>query len=329
MKAIYFNKNIKTVDWVFSAETQKALAEKLEILGKITPDEMDEKADILAKTECIFTTWGVPELTGEQIDKYFPNLKIVFYGAGSVQHFARPFIERGIHVCSSWQANGIPVAEFTVASILLSNKGSMRRADDYRADKSKSTPNDFPGNFGCKVGLIGFGAIGRKVAEYMKPFRVELMAYDPYVSDEVMAGLGVKRATLEEIFSQCQTISNHLPNNAQTRSMLTYELFKLMKPNATFINTGRGAQVVEDDLVRAMREEPRRTALLDVTWPEPCPADSPLWTLPNVVITPHIAGSLGDEVMRMGEYMRGECERFLNGEKLLYDVSMDMLEHMA
>lgn len=329
MKAIYFNKNIKTVDWVFSAETQKALAEKLEILGKITPDEMDEKADILAQTECIFTTWGVPELTGEQIDKYFPNLKIVFYGAGSVQHFARPFIERGIHVCSSWQANGIPVAEFTVASILLSNKGSMRRADDYRADKSKSTPNDFPGNFGCKVGLIGFGAIGRKVAEYMKPFRVELMAYDPYVSDEVMAGLGVKRATLEEIFSQCQTISNHLPNNAQTRGMLTYELFKLMKPNATFINTGRGAQVVEDDLVRAMREEPRRTALLDVTWPEPCPAESPLWTLPNVVITPHIAGSLGDEVMRMGEYMRGEYERFLNGEKLLYDVSMDMLEHMA
>ena len=102
-----------------------------------------------------------------------------------------------------------------------------------------------------------------------------------------------------------------------------------MKSNATFINTGRGAQVVESDLVRAMQEEPRRTALLDVTWPEPCPEDSPLWTLPNVLMTPHLAGSLGDEVMRMGEYMLEECERYLDGKPLAFDVSMSMLEHMA
>ena len=329
MKAVYLNQNLKTVDWVFSKETQDALADKLEILGKVSADEMDKHRDILAQAECVFSTWGMPALTGEQIAEYLPNLKIVFYGAGSVQYFAKPFLERGIHVCSSWQANGIPVAEAVISLILLSNKGYLRRAADYREDKTKSTPNDFPGNFGCKVGLIGFGVIGRKVAELMKPFRVELMAYDPYVSDEVMAKLNVKRATPEEIFSECQTVSNHLPNNEQTRGMLTYDLFKLMKSNATFINTGRGAQVVEPDLVRAMQEEPRRTALLDVTWPEPCPEDSPLWTLPNVLMTPHLAGSLGDEVMRMGEYMREECERYLDGKPLAFDVSMGMLEHMA
>ena len=87
--------------------------------------------------------------------------------------------------------------------------------------------------------------------------------------------------------------------------------------------------LVEPDLVRALTEQPRRTAILDVTWPEPCPEDSPLWSLPNVLITPHIAGSAGDEVMRMGEYMLGECERMLAGEPFAYDVSMDMLEHMA
>ena len=329
MKAVYLNQNLKTVDWVFSRETQDALTDKLEILGKVSADEMDKHRDILAQAECVFSTWGMPVLTGEQIEEYLPNLKIVFYGAGSVQYFAKPFLERGIHVCSSWQANGIPVAEAVISLILLSNKGYLRRAADYREDKSRSTPNDFPGNFGCKVGLIGFGVIGRKVAELMKPFRVELMAYDPYVSDEVMAKLGVKRATLEEIFSECQTVSNHLPNNEQTRGMLTYDMFKLMKSNATFINTGRGAQVVESDLVRAMQEEPRRTALLDVTWPEPCPEDSPLWTLPNVLMTPHLAGSLGDEVMRMGEYMLEECERYLDGKPLAFDVSMSMLEHMA
>ena len=329
MKAIYLNANIKTVDWVYSPEVQQALAAKLDVLGKVTPAELDARADICAQAECIFSTWGMPSLTGEQIDRYFPNLKAVFYAAGSVQYFARPFIERGIHVLSSWQANGIPVAEYTVSTILLSNKGMLRRADDYRADKSKSTPNDYPGNFGCKVGLIGFGAIGRKVAEYMKTYRVELMAYDPYVPDEVLSGLNVKRATLDEIFETCQTISNHLPNNEQTKGMLNYDLFRRMKPNATFLNTGRGAQVVEPDLVRALTEQPRRTAILDVTWPEPCPEDSPLWSLPNVLITPHIAGSAGDEVMRMGEYMLGECERMLAGEPFAYDVSMDMLEHMA
>lgn len=329
MRAIYLNKNISTIDWVFSAETQRALAEKLDILGKITPDEMDEKADILARTDIIFSTWGMPELTGAEIERYLPNLKAVFYAAGSVQYFARPFIERGIIVCSSWQANGIPVAEYTTASILLSNKGMLRRAEDYRADKSKSRPNIFPGNFGCRVGLIGFGAIGRKVAELMKPFRVELLAYDPYVSDDVMGALGVKRASLEEIFATCQTVSNHLPNNEKTRGMLNYGLFRLMKANATFINTGRGAQVVEDDLIRALREEPSRTAILDVTWPEPCPEESPLWSLPNVLITPHIAGSLGDEVMRMGEYMQDECACYLAGEPLKYSVSLNMLENMA
>ena len=329
MKAIYLNKDIKTIDWVFSEETQRALADKLEILGKVRVDDMDNQRDILKQTECILSTWGMPALTGEQIDEYLPNLKVVFYGAGSVQYFARPFIERGIHICSSWQANGIPVAETVVSLILLSNKGYFRRADDYRSDKTKSIPNDFPGNFGCKVGLICFGVIGRKVAELMKPFRVNILAYDPYVSDEVMTSLDVKRATLDEIFSECQTISNHLPNLDSTKNMLTYDLFKLMKPNATFIKTGRGAQVVEADLARAMKEEPRRTALLDVTWPEPCPADSSFWSLPNVVLTPHLAGSLGDEVMRMGEYMLEECERYLAGKPLAYDVSMAMLEHMA
>ncbi|MDY4200274.1 MAG: hypothetical protein SOX90_07195, partial [Candidatus Fimadaptatus sp.] len=105
MKAIYLNKNIKTVDWVFSEETQRALGDKLEILGKVRVDDMDSQRDILKQAECILSTWGMPALTGEQIDEYLPNLKIVFYGAGSVQYFARPFIERGIHVCSSWQAN--------------------------------------------------------------------------------------------------------------------------------------------------------------------------------------------------------------------------------
>ena len=111
--------------------------------------------------------------------------------------------------------------------------------------------------------------------------------------------------------------------------MLRYEHFSKMKKNAVFINTGRGAQVAEEDLAQALREEPDRTALLDVTWPEPPEGDSPLLALPNCILSPHIAGSINNEVARMGAYMAEEYEAFSGGRPCRYQVTLDMLETMA
>jgi phosphoglycerate dehydrogenase-like enzyme len=102
-----------------------------------------------------------------------------------------------------------------------------------------------------------------------------------------------------------------------------------MRENAVFINTGRGAQVVEDDLVRILRERDDLTALLDVTYPEPPVEGHPFYTLPNCLLSPHIAGSAGDEVARMGEYMLAECKTYLAGEPCKYEVTEKMLETMA
>jgi len=102
-----------------------------------------------------------------------------------------------------------------------------------------------------------------------------------------------------------------------------------MWKNAVFINTGRGAQVVEDDLVRVLRERPDLTALLDVTNPEPVEEGHPFYTLPNCLLTPHIAGSAGDEVARMGLYMLRECENYLSGKPNPYEVTEKMLQTMA
>ena len=124
-------------------------------------------------------------------------------------------------------------------------------------------------------------------------------------------------------------MSNHLANNEQTKGMLSYDLFSRMRKNAVFINTGRGAQVVEDDLVRILSERPDLTALLDVTDPEPSPKEHPFHTLPNCFLTPHIAGSLGEEVARMGEYMLLELTAYLNDEPCKYEVNQKMLETMA
>jgi phosphoglycerate dehydrogenase-like enzyme len=111
--------------------------------------------------------------------------------------------------------------------------------------------------------------------------------------------------------------------------MLNGICFDRMKPNAVFLNTGRGAQVVESDLCRALTEQPERTAVLDVTFPEPPEDHSPLYTLPNVFLTPHIAGSKGDEVHRMSEYMLEQFRNITAGRPVRWEVDLNMLETMA
>lgn len=317
----------------FDAATEAALREALEFPAEtILPENFEQYRDYLAGTEYLFATWGMPDLTEEQIRGYFPALKAVFYAAGSVQHFARPFLNCGVKVFSAWAANGVPVAEYTVAQIILAGKGffqGLRRQEKEGRDAFYAYSDSFPCNYGTKVGILGAGMIGSLVLEMLKSYRFEALVYDPFASDEKLAALNARRATLEEIFSECQTISCHIANLPTTQKMLRYEHFSRMKKNATFINTGRGAQVVEEDLIRALREEPDRTALLDVTFPEPPEKDSPLWTMPNVFLTPHIAGSMNREIARMGSYMLEEFEAFTSGRPCRYEVSMKMLETMA
>ena len=320
--------------YVYRMGRREMFERELEILpGVVTEKNLDEHRAFLRETEVIIATWNFVPFTGEEIREYFPKLRLVLYGAGTVQYFARPFLNLGIKVVSGWAANAIPVVEMAVSLVLLSNKGYFQSLLSYKKDGYKAA-NDlctgiYPGNFETRVGILGIGMIGAKVAECLKQHRLELLAYDPFLSDEKAGALNLKKASLEEIFSGCQTITSHIANNEQTKNMLNYDLFKLMKDNAAFINTGRGATVVEADLVRALREKPGRTAILDVSYPEPVPEGHEFLNMPNVFLTPHIAGSSNHEVVRMADYMYDELKRFQAGEKLLYEVTLPMLETMA
>lgn len=285
----------------------------------------------LRDVEIAFATWGIPHFTEAELERYLPNLKLLCYAAGSVQAFARPFLSRGVRVASGWAANAIPVAEYTTAQIVLANKGFYQTSFRYKRShrEASRTAGLYPGNFGARVGILGAGMIGRKVIEKLRDYNVRVEVFDPFLPDDRAAELGVEKAELVDIFSRCDTISNHLANLPATVGILHKEHFDRMLPHATFINTGRGAQVVEADLIRALREVPTRTAVLDVTFPEPVGPDSELLTLDNVVLTPHIAGSKNREVARMGHYMAEECVRYINGEPLRYGVTLDMLETMA
>ena len=330
MRAAFLTDKKFHIERVYTPKTREKLKELFDFYPGIYSG--DEACGI-PDAEVIFSTWGMPEFTEGEIEKLFPKLKVIFYGAGSVQAFARPFLARGISVSSAWIANSVPVAEYAAAQIVLANKGFFGAArlctSPCGRAKAAEFSAAFPGNFETNVGIIGLGAIGSGVAERLKAYKLNVLAHDPFASPEKAERLGVRLVSLEEMFETCQTISNHCANLPETEGILNANLFDRMKDNVIFINTGRGAQVAEQDLIRALKEKPTRTAVLDVTFPEPPIENSELYTLENVVLTPHIAGSLGGECGRMGEFMLREAENYINGRALEYSVTPKMLETMA
>ncbi len=331
-KAVILTGKPENVKRVYTEDVLKELRELVDLHERlIGKDDFLTDREVLKQAEVAFSTWGMLQLTEEEIKKFLPNLKAVFYSAGSVQSFAHPFLSCGVKVMSAWAANAVPVAEYSTAQIILANKGFYQNAVLYKKNHTQASKffSTFPGNYSVKVGILGAGMIGTRVIELLKPYKIDVMVFDPFLSDERAKELGVTKHSLTEIFSSCQTISNHLANNPQTVGILNKEHFNRMPENATFINTGRGAQVVEDDLIRALIEVPTRTAVLDVTFPEPIKEDSRFLQMDNVFITTHIAGSAGREVERMAWYMVEEFIRYEKGEELKYNVTLEMLKTMA
>ena len=296
------------------------------------------KADILAEPErfrdvrCIFSTWGMPSFTEAEIREIFPALECIFYAAGSVQHFARPFLRCGVRIFSAWMANAVPVAEYTVAQILLANKGffpASRLMSAGDVGSAWEITGHYPGNFDTPVGIIGTGAVGALVCRMLKPYRLRILACSLELTEEMAQELGVEISDMETIFRTCQVVSNHLANNAATQGIFRKEHFASMVPYGVFLNTGRGAQVVEPDLAEVLAQRPDLTAVLDVTMPEPPLPESPFYSLPNCVLTPHIAGSSGLEVHRMSEWIAEEFENCRAGKPCRYEVTEAMLRNMA
>ncbi|MBQ7400421.1 MAG: hydroxyacid dehydrogenase [Lentisphaeria bacterium] len=309
LKAVFVCAKKETVDYVYSEAQQKQIAEVTDLMPEIVNAGNFDSVD-LKDVEVIFSTWGMMNFTDEQLDR-LPNLKAVFYGAGATDYFARPLLARGIKVISAWKANAIPVAEFVLAQIILSMKNYF----------SNNWNNKFagPGCYGETVALIGAGAISSKLQEMLKVLNMNLNVL-------VIPSRPERRTvSLEEAFRTAYVVSNHLPNREDNQKVLTKELFASMRQGATFINTGRGAQVDEAGLIEVLKARPDLTALLDVTFPEPPEAGSELYTLPNVRLTTHIAGSLNDEVHRMADYVIGDYLHFAAGEPLEHEVTEEML----
>jgi phosphoglycerate dehydrogenase-like enzyme len=282
----------------------------------------------LIDVEVIFSTWGMFPLTQAQLDR-LPNLRAVFYAAGSVKYFAGPLLDRGVTIVSAWAANAVPVAEFTLGQILLANKGYFRNAAEYR-DAGDYDAYRGCGSYGATVSVLGVGQVGGRLVDLLRPFRLRILAFDPFLSRKAAERLGVEKiGTLEEAFARGHVVTNHLADVPQTVGLLNGAHFAAMRREATFINTGRGRTVVHDQMRAVLQARPDLTALLDVTDPEPLPRDSPLWTMPNVHVTSHIAGSIGDEVGRVADIALEEFDAWRAGCPLRYAVTSQGLDRLA
>ncbi|MBT4126330.1 MAG: hydroxyacid dehydrogenase [Chloroflexi bacterium] len=295
----------------------------------ITGANFDQHASALADVEVIFATWGIPRFDDHHF-AVMPNLKAVFYAAGNVKSFAAPLIERNVLLVGAWDINAIPVAEMCLSQVLLSLRGYFRATRNYAEIKTHEAKN-FPrsGVFGETVGLIGLGKIGTRLRNLLEAFPVKVIAHDPFLTDQRAAELNVERVSLDEIFERSLVVSNHIPDLESTVGVLNRSHFDKMREGATFINSGRGAQVVESDLISVLEARSDLTALLDVTLPEPPSSDSPLWSLLNVVISPHIGGTVGDEVVRMADCMIEEFELWRSGKPLNYEITAEVLATMG
>jgi phosphoglycerate dehydrogenase-like enzyme len=186
-----------------------------------------------------------------------------------------------------------------------------------------------PGAYGSVIGIVSLGRIGSLLCEKLRILDVKVIAYDPFLSPERARRLGVEMVSLEELFSRSDVVTLHTPWLPETDGLIRGRHFASMKRNATFINTARGGIVREKEMIDVLIERPDLFALLDCVVEEPPPSHSMLYRLPNIILTPHIAGSQHDECRRLGRFMVEETERFLSGEDLRWQVTRERMANEA
>lgn len=311
---------------------------RLDTIGRLLDPEPLQRLDdararrLLSEAEILVTGWGAPYV-GPEIPAAAPRLRLIVHAAGTVKGIIDEAIfEAGIAVSHAAEANAVPVAEFTLAAILFAGKRAFRFRDLYVADRHRDRTypmqHEAIGNYGRTLGIIGASRIGRRVIELLKPFDYRLLLFDPMVDAAEAAGLGAEKVELDALMRRADIISLHAPSLPSTQHMIDAQRLSLMKDGATLINTARGILIDEAALLSELKTG-RIDAVIDVTDPEIPEAGSAFYDLPNVFLTPHIAGAIGLERARLGEMAADEVERFTTGRPLLYQIRRQDLENIA
>jgi len=316
----------------FRAEHMQKLDEVCTLIAPQPFANIESLARHLGQIEVLITSWGCPRIDETTLDM-LPRLQLIAHLAGSVKGFIDEAAwRRGIKVINAVAANAVPVAEYTLGAILFANKKLFQFHRLYTEHQDHQVPWDLDtdsiGNYGKTIGIIGASHVGRLVIEYLQPFDLRVLLYDPYATPLEARQWGTTKVGLTELLSQADVVSVHAPLLPDTRGMLGVRELALLRDGAVIINTARGAIIdpaaLHTELVRG-----RLSAVLDTTEPEVLPADHPFYRLPNVYLTPHIAGSMGNETQRLTDYIVAELDRFHRGMRLHHQVKREHLARLA
>jgi len=251
---------------------------------------------------------------------------IVEYGIGYDNIDVQAATAKGIVVCNIPDFMTSEVADHSVALVLaLARKlylvGRSSRAGEWNWRKFRPM-SSLDGKI---AGIVGFGSIGRQVAERLRVFRMQLLAYDPYVPRDSMERLGVKSATLDELLKASDVVSIHVPLTKETRGIIGPKQLALMKSSAILVNTSRGAVVDQNALFDFLRRGRIAAAGLDVLAKEPPDPLDPLLALENVIVTPHIAWYSEESTWKIKECAALEAERILTHQAPKHPVNPQVL----
>ncbi|MEU4446226.1 hydroxyacid dehydrogenase [Actinosynnema sp. NPDC050801] len=319
---------------VFPADVVARLRQLVDVDPATTLTSFDGPvaAAALAEADILLTGWGSPRVDADVLAAA-PGLRAVVHAAGTVKNCIDPVVfERGLVVSSAAEVNAVPVADYTMAMLVLGVKHAFSRARRY-ATAAEDTPRDWVSGTGtglhdCTVGVVGASRVGRLVLRRLRAFEVEVLLHDPHVAPAEAARLGVELVGVDDLCRRSAVVTVHAPALPETRHMLDDRRLGLLPAGALVVNTARGSLIDTEALTRACATG-RISAILDVTEPEPLPPGHPLFSLPNVLITPHLAGAQGREVRRLGEFAVAEVGRFLKGALLVGRVEPERLPYTA
>ncbi|GHC66353.1 2-hydroxyacid dehydrogenase [Streptomyces flavofungini] len=318
------------VDRVLAPGLRQRLARSVELApGALTGGltGADARA-VLARAEVLVTGWDCPRLTADVL-AHAPRLRAVVHAAGSVKPVVTDALwDRGILVSSAADANAGPVVAYTLAAITFATKGALPAAARYAERWPPFTERT--GADARTIGVIGASRIGRRVIAALNASDAghRVLLTDPYVTPAEARTLGVDLVGLPELCRASSVVTLHAPQLPETRGLLSADMLDLIPDGGVVVNTARGSLLDTDALTRACAAG-RLDAFLDVTDPEPLPPGHPLLALPNVLVTPHIAGAQGSEVRRLGEYAVAEVERYVRGDVLLGRLRREDLGRLA
>ncbi|MCE4026240.1 hydroxyacid dehydrogenase [Microbacterium sp. Au-Mic1] len=316
---------------MFPAARLAELDEVAEVVGELGEFSSARARRILADTEVLVTGWGSP-FVGADILDLAPRLRAVLHSAGSIRAYVDPAIlHRGVAVSSMAAANAVPVAEYTVAMIVLAGKRILPMAADYRRDpRAFDIEAAYPdlGNHGKQVGIVGASKIGRLVIALLRAYDLDVVVHDPYLDELDAEDLGVRTVGLDELLETSDVVSVHAPSLPSTLGLIDARGIGRMRRGATLINTARG-EIVDQDALTARILAGDLYAVLDVTTPEVLPAGHPLLGSDRVLITPHAAGSLGSELGRLAASVCEELRQLARDEPLAHGIEPERLEITA